>query len=143
MAAVSAACIGIPTFSSSKIASDVVQVAESPFAAGQLASHWLRHMTGGLDYPSGCENLLTALAAHYGNPVSPSARGVPEPPHWVAKTPAEARIARQPPPYRLSRAKPEAYDRYRWGLFDTSLDDHSLRDWRHKFNQRAKAAGGQ
>jgi hypothetical protein len=132
MVAIAAACIGIPALASQESPSRIVQTAETPFAFDSLAPHWLKHVTGGLDYASECESLLTALAAQYGNALYVNRRGVPEPLPWLASTQAEEVVARETPPILLSRGEPEGYGRYRWALFDTSLDDQSIRDWQSR-----------
>jgi hypothetical protein len=135
MAAIAAACIGIPALASSRNLSSAVQIGKTPFASDALAAHWLKHMTGAMDYASECENLLTALATHCGNAVSLNFRGVPEPAPWLATRGVEEVVARETPPILLSRGEPEGYGRYRWALFDTSLDDQSIREWQQKLKE--------
>jgi hypothetical protein len=141
MAAIAAACIGIPAFESSKRASAIVKTAKVPFAFSSLTSHWLRHASGGFSYALECEGLLTALAEKYGNTVSVNYRGVPEPPPWLATTGVEEVVAQEIPPILLSRGESEGYGRYRWAIFDTSLDDQSLREWQSKLENLAASRG--
>jgi hypothetical protein len=135
MAAIAAACIGIPALATSTNLSSAVQIGKTPFASDGLAAHWLKHMTGVMDYASECDSLLTVLATHCGNPVSLNYRGVPEPAPWLATTSVEEVVARETPPILLSAGEPEGYGRYRWALFDTNLDDQSLRKWRQKLKK--------
>jgi hypothetical protein len=132
MTAIAAACIGIPGLGSTKAPSRAVRIAETPFAVNDLAAHWLTHVSGEQDYPAECERLLVRLAEQYRNPLSENSRGIPEPPVWIARNSVEESVDRQIPPILLSRGEPEAYGRYRWALFDTSLDDESISDWRTK-----------
>jgi hypothetical protein len=132
MVAVAAACIGIPSLASAKGPSRAVQISQTPFASNELASHWLKHVVGALDYPFECERLLVHLAEHYGNALSVNSRGIPEPPSFAVRNQVERSVCSAIPSLVLSREEPEAYGRYRWALFDTSLDDQSIEEWQQK-----------
>jgi hypothetical protein len=132
MVAITAACLGIPSLALAKAPSGAVQISRTPFARSDLASHWLKHMMGELDYPSECERLLVRLAEQYGNQVSVNSRGITEPPSFAVRNAVEQSVCSAIPSLVLSREEPEAYGRYRWALFDTSLDDQSIDDWQQK-----------
>jgi hypothetical protein len=130
MVAIAASCIGTPGLASAKAPSGAVQISRTPFAKNDLAAHWLKHVVGALDYPSECERLLVRLAEQYGNQVSVNSRGITEPSLFVARNLVEESVCFAIPSLVLSREEPEAYGRYRWALFDTSLDNQSVTDWR-------------
>jgi hypothetical protein len=78
--------------------------------------------------------LLESLARTYEQDLSSGhLRGVPIPPSRTPSGPAEWLIAAVRP-YLHGCTTGDAFDAYRWNLFDASLDDASVIDWARNAN---------
>ncbi len=137
--ALAAACYGLPALNANASPSALVRVVSQAPSIDELAPTWLRHVLGFHDYAGECENLLIALARRYGTELSPGPGGLLIPAYIKPRSEAEKAIARTSPPLRKGRpgADPLAFERYRWSLFEPSLDDHSITAWTENFTREA------
>lgn len=129
MVAIAAACQGLANFASGAVRSALVRTMDAPPDAEALAPHWLGHMTGSYDHAAECTDLLKSLACYYEQDLSSDQlRGVPIPrfrfPH---DTVAWSRVAAHR--HFDGCTTGDAFDAYRWNLFDASLDDASVVRW--------------
>lgn len=129
MVAIAAACHGLGHFTAGRISSPLVQTLEPPPAIEALAPHWLGHVTGSYDHAGACAHLLQSLAQTYGQDLtSGDLRGIPIPPWRSPSGPVEASIA-STRPHLWGCTFVDAFDAYRWNLFDAALDDASVNRW--------------
>jgi hypothetical protein len=129
MVAIAAACQGLANFASGRAQSALVRTMDAPPGVEALAPHWLGHMTGGYDHAAECAELLQSLARYYGQDLSSDLHGMPIPPfQWPAAAPDLWPI-KTPLSYLHGCTTADAYDPYRWKLFDVSLDDASVIRW--------------
>src|SRR3954451_4381925 len=128
MVAVATACQGIANFASGNVRSALVRTTDVPPGPEALAPHWLGHMTGSYDHAAECTELLKGLACHYGQDLSSDLRGVPIPPFRAPNDAVEWSLvaARR---HIDGCTTGDAFDAYRWNLFDASLDDASVIRW--------------
>jgi hypothetical protein len=129
MVAIAAACQGLANFASGRVRSELVRTTNVPPGSEALAPHWLGHMTGSYDHAAECADLLQSLARHYEQDLSSKhLRGVPIPPVRAPSNAEEWSIvaARR---WLDGCTTGDAFDAYRWNLFDASLDDASVISW--------------
>jgi hypothetical protein len=129
MVAIAAACQGLANFASGRVRSALVQTTDVAPDIEALAPHWLGHMTGSSDHAAECGHLLAGLAHHYAqNLSSDHLRGAPIPPYRSPSEQVEQSFARALP-YLNGCTMIDAFDAYRWNLFDATLDDASVIRW--------------
>jgi hypothetical protein len=129
MVAIAAACQGLANFASGSVRSALVRTMDAPPNTEALAPHWLGHMTGSYDHAAECTDLLRSLACYYEQDLSSEQlRGVPIPPFRFPHDAVEWSrvVARR---YIDGCTTGDAFDAYRWNLFNTSLDDASVIRW--------------
>jgi hypothetical protein len=138
MVAIAAACHGLRALDRVDTRTPLVELMQSPPTHGQLASSWLRHMLGGYDHAAECTRLLVHLAKRYGIDLAPGDVGLfLSTAERLPRTAAEHSVAS----FRgVGRHGPQTHDRYRWALFDSSLEDDSLLSWREKLTRFASAS---
>ena len=129
MVAIAAACQGIANFASGSVRSALVRTMDAPPDTEALAAHWLGHMTGSYDHAAECTDLLKSLACSYEQDLSSEQlRGVPIPPFRFPNDAVEwSRVVARRDIDGCTTG--DAFDAYRWNLFDTSLDDASVIRW--------------
>jgi hypothetical protein len=129
MVALAAASHGIASFLSGAASSPLVRPMASPPDMHEMAAPWLGHVLGHYEHAAECAALLQGLARHYGRELSESLRGLPIPAFPPLRSAAEEIIVYAVPPMFGGRDEPDGSDMFRWCLFDTSLDDVSVRRW--------------
>jgi hypothetical protein len=138
--ALAAACHGLQGFREPGAESPLVRVSERPPSRDEVVAHWLGHMLGTYDHAAACEHLLVRLAQRYDRKLSevsqagPDLNGitVPEfegrsPVFSMPRTPAEREVVRAGLRSVRDAGHHEGFDRFRWGVFEPSLDDASMR----------------
>jgi hypothetical protein len=122
-------------------------VSERPPSQEYVVPYWLGHMLGSYDHAAACEQLLARLAQRYDRKLSqagPDLNGVlvpqfegPEPGFSAPRTPVEREIVRTGRRFPRDSGQYQGFDRYRWGVFEPSLDDKStLRWWQERQRSR-------
>jgi hypothetical protein len=138
MVAIAAACHGIMSFQHSAWSSPLVAPLTSAPTIDQLAPFWLRHVLGTYDHADACMLLLDALARRHGHDVS-FVNGSIVPGFTGMTTDAEESVAQATSPFGHDDTMPSD-DSFRFGIFDTAIDDDALPAWdeavRRKFVQR-------
>ena len=129
MVAIAAACQGLSNFASGRVSSALVRAMDAPPGIDALAPHWLGHVTGGYDHAAQCADLLKSLARYYEQDLSSDLHGMPIPSfQWPRDEPDLWSIV-TPHSYIHGCTTGDAYDPYRWKLFDVPLDDASVIRW--------------
>jgi hypothetical protein len=136
---IAAACHSLSLYQVGRASSPLIRTMSIPPNVDELAPFWLRHVLGAYDYADEAERLLADLAQQYGNEVAPvhEAGGLLMPTEIQPRTAVERAIAAAPPPLQKTRDDPQALDFFRWSLFQTSLDDESLRRWQAQLSADA------
>jgi len=129
MVAIAAACHGLANFASGLFSSPLVKTLDMAPGIDALAPHWLGHVTRSYDHAAASADLLKSLAEFYQQDLSSDQlRGMPIPRYRRPSNPVENSIA-NPPPFLRGCTAADAFDAYRWNLFDASLDDTSVMEW--------------
>lgn len=130
MVAIAAACQGLGNFASGRVRSALVRTMNVPPDAETLTPHWLGHMTGSYDHAAECAELLLSLARHYEQDLSlDQLRGISIPRFRSPRPEPELWPVPYGQPYLDGCTTGDAYDAYRWNLFEPSLDDASVIRW--------------
>ena len=147
MVAIAAACHGLQGFREPGAECPLVRVSERPPSQEDVVPHWLGHMLGTYDHAAACEQLLGRLAQRYARKLSqagPDLGGVvvpqfegSEPSFPAPRTAIEREIVRTGRRSPRDSGHYQGFDRYRWGVFEPSLDDKSTLRWQQE-RQRSR-----
>ncbi|MBR1122530.1 hypothetical protein JQ628_13470 [Bradyrhizobium lablabi] len=130
MVAIAVACQGLGNFASGRVRSALARTMNVPPDADALSPHWLGHMIGSYDHAAECADLLLGLARYYEQDLSSEQlRGIPIPPFRSPGSEPDLWSVPSGRPYLDGCTTGDAYDAYRWNLFDPSLDDESVIRW--------------
>lgn len=139
MVAIAAACCGLTAIRDASKPCPLVKSFEAPPELDQLAGHWLGHALGTYDHAAACQQLLTMLAHRHGVELAQGPKGLdrvmlprfegPEPQFTSPRTAVEREIATTALRVSRERGRREAFDRFRWRLFEPSLVDSSIQRW--------------
>jgi hypothetical protein len=146
MVAIAAACCGLDVFRQNSKACPLVHIRDMPPPPDQLAGPWLGHVLGMYDHSAACQQLLATLADQHGLKLIHGPKGLedvflpkfegPEPKFTNPRTAAEREIATTPLRVSRERGRQEAFDRFRWRVFEPSLDSESIERWHRWFGTR-------
>lgn len=142
MVAIATACQGIASFQHTAYASPLVAPLQSAPTIGDLAPFWLRHLFGAYDHGDACMRLLDSLARYNEVNVKLDPGGWTEP-RMPMRTEAEESIQYSTAPMFGQRGDPvDGRDSFRWGIFDTAIDDDALKAWSQGVYNRFMPPGG-
>jgi hypothetical protein len=131
MVAIAAACHGIASFQHATCASPLVAPLLSVPTIADLSPFWLRHLFNVYDYAGACVCLLESLARCNGLDVKLGTGGeVISNKSRPVRTAVDDRVLFSKPPLGGQRGDPiPGTDSFRWGIFDTAIDDEALAAW--------------
>lgn len=129
MVAIAAACHGIASFQHAAYASPLVAPLRSVPTIGDLAPSWLRHLFGAYDQADACMRLLESLARYHGEDVRLDPMGsIISEDRGAKRTGAAESIGSVIPPFGHDDMA-EGWDTFRFGIFDTAIDDGAVAAW--------------
>jgi hypothetical protein len=137
MVAIAAACHGLASFQRPTYASPLVAPLPSIPTIGDLAPFWLRHLSGEYDYADACMRLLESLARCNGVQVEMTFGGDVFQNTRSIRTEIDEGVLYSKPALGGGRGDlVRGTDSFRWGIFDTAIDDDALVTWYRDLRNR-------